>query len=88
MTDFEVAFSLMEAGDRIAKDPQGWCAYHLAILGELEEIPHFPTPLEAIQWLRANEKIKPFKDPVPIGTCPKCGTSWYSNEGFCGVCKP
>lgn len=24
----------------------------------------------------------------PIGTCPKCHTPVYTNEGFCGVCRP
>jgi hypothetical protein len=24
----------------------------------------------------------------PIGTCPKCHTPVYTDEGFCGVCRP
>lgn len=24
--------------------------------------------------------------PRPVGRCPKCGSAWYSLEGFCGGC--
>jgi uncharacterized OB-fold protein len=28
------------------------------------------------------------EERIPIGRCPRCSTPFYTEEGFCGGCKP
>lgn len=78
---------LLRPNEKISREYDGWSAYSLEVLNITDEIPHFATPMEAVQWLigKRVKKIDPvctdviieYKKEITvakvIGKCSNCG---------------